>query len=185
MNTGIQDAANLAWKLQAVLTGTAPAGLLDTYQRERHPVAANLVAFTSQLADLVTADDPASASLRDDVMAGVGTAPGLTGWLASRLSELDISYPAPGAAPADGSYQPGHRVPHARFGPVGLTWTLAVPKAAAGPAADGQRGSLTVRVADGLGTTLLIRPDGYVAARDVPADPAAVLTRLGDYAQAA
>jgi 2-polyprenyl-6-methoxyphenol hydroxylase-like FAD-dependent oxidoreductase len=185
MNTGIQDAANLAWKLQAVLTGAAPAGLVDTYNRERHPVAADLVAFTSQLADLVTAADPASASLRDDIMAGVGTAPGLTGWLASRLSELDISYPAPTAAPADGSYQPGHRIPPARFGPVGLNWTLAVPKAAAGPAGDGQRGSLSVRVAGGLGTTLLIRPDGYLAACGVPADPAAVLARLGDYAQAA
>lgn len=188
MNTGIQDAANLAWKLHAVLTGTAPESLLDTYHRERHPVAADLVAFTSQLADMVTAADPESASLRDDIMAGVGTAPGLTRWLASRLSELDISYAAPAAAPAtapaDG-YQPGHRVPPAQFGPAGLTWTLAVPKAAASPAGDVQRGNLTVRAADRLGTTLLIRPDGYLAASGVPADPAAVLDRLGDYAQTA
>jgi len=39
LNTGIQDAHNLAWKLAAVLAGAAPARLLDTYQSERQPVA--------------------------------------------------------------------------------------------------------------------------------------------------
>lgn len=38
LNTGIQDAHNLAWKLAAVLTGRAPDSLLDTYQVERHPI---------------------------------------------------------------------------------------------------------------------------------------------------
>ncbi|MEO8604752.1 MAG: FAD-dependent monooxygenase [bacterium] len=39
LNTGVQDAHNLAWKLAAVLDGTAPAALLDTYESERRPVA--------------------------------------------------------------------------------------------------------------------------------------------------
>lgn len=39
-NTGIQDAHNLAWKLAAVLSGSAPAALLDTYEVERKPVGA-------------------------------------------------------------------------------------------------------------------------------------------------
>ena len=39
MNTGVQDAHNLAWKLAAVLAGWAPDSLLDTYETERHPVA--------------------------------------------------------------------------------------------------------------------------------------------------
>ncbi|WP_025619754.1 FAD-dependent monooxygenase [Salinispora cortesiana] len=38
LNTGIQDAHNLAWKLAAVLAGRAPDSLLDTYQAERHPI---------------------------------------------------------------------------------------------------------------------------------------------------
>ena len=38
MNTGLQDAANLGWKLAAAAQGWAPDGLLDTYQTERHPV---------------------------------------------------------------------------------------------------------------------------------------------------
>jgi len=38
MNLGIGDAADLGWKLAATIRGTAPEGLLDTYQQERHPV---------------------------------------------------------------------------------------------------------------------------------------------------
>jgi 2-polyprenyl-6-methoxyphenol hydroxylase-like FAD-dependent oxidoreductase len=48
MNTGIQDAYNLGWKLGEVLAG-APAGLLDTYEEERLPVAASLLGITTKL----------------------------------------------------------------------------------------------------------------------------------------
>ena len=48
MNTGIQDAYNLGWKLNAVLAG-APASLLDTYEEERLPIAAWLLGATTQL----------------------------------------------------------------------------------------------------------------------------------------
>ena len=48
MNTGLQDAANLGWKLAEEITGTAPAGLLDTYDLERHPVAAAVIRSTSK-----------------------------------------------------------------------------------------------------------------------------------------
>jgi 3-(3-hydroxy-phenyl)propionate hydroxylase len=40
LNTGVQDAVNLGWKLAQVVKGTSPDSLLDTYQAERHPVAA-------------------------------------------------------------------------------------------------------------------------------------------------
>ncbi|XP_056692230.1 uncharacterized protein [Spinacia oleracea] len=39
MNTGIQDAQNLAWKLAAVVNGIAPTTLLSTYETERRPIA--------------------------------------------------------------------------------------------------------------------------------------------------
>jgi FAD binding domain len=48
MNTGIQDAYNLGWKLSAVLAG-APASLLDTYEEERLPIAAWLLGATTKL----------------------------------------------------------------------------------------------------------------------------------------
>jgi bifunctional hydroxylase/dehydrase len=46
MNVGIQDAVNLGWKLAAVIGGWAPPGLLDTYNRERHPVGKRLLMNT-------------------------------------------------------------------------------------------------------------------------------------------
>ena len=42
MNTGIQDAHNLAWKLAAILNGISPKNLLNTYETERQPVSISL-----------------------------------------------------------------------------------------------------------------------------------------------
>jgi 3-(3-hydroxy-phenyl)propionate hydroxylase len=42
LNTGVQDAVNLGWKLGQVVSGTSPESLLDTYQAERHPVGARV-----------------------------------------------------------------------------------------------------------------------------------------------
>ncbi|MEP9355016.1 FAD-dependent monooxygenase [Xanthobacter sp. KR7-65] len=57
MNTGIQDAYNLAWKLALVMQGRAPVRLLDSYEAERRPVAAEVIART--LADSVRIGAPA------------------------------------------------------------------------------------------------------------------------------
>ncbi|MET4036738.1 2-polyprenyl-6-methoxyphenol hydroxylase-like FAD-dependent oxidoreductase [Bradyrhizobium sp. JR7.2] len=46
LNTGVQDAVNLGWKLAQVVRGIAPDGLLDTYHAERHPVAARVLRNT-------------------------------------------------------------------------------------------------------------------------------------------
>src|SRR5215831_10097575 len=46
LNTGVQDAVNLGWKLAQVVRGTSPEDLLDTYQAERHPVAARVLQNT-------------------------------------------------------------------------------------------------------------------------------------------
>jgi 3-(3-hydroxy-phenyl)propionate hydroxylase len=43
LNTGVQDAVNLGWKLAQVVRGTSPEALLDTYHRERHPVGARVL----------------------------------------------------------------------------------------------------------------------------------------------
>ena len=181
MNTGIQDAANLAWKLHEVLTGAMPDGLLDSYHRERHPVVSGVVAFTGQITTLATMRDPELCRVRNEVIAAAGDAPGVADWLTARLSQLAVGY---ATAPAGPSYQPGQRIPPDLVPPAGLTWTLALPKdvSAPAPTADGAR--LTVRSVESLDTTLLIRPDGYLAASDVPADPPALLSRLPEYAMA-
>ena len=57
LNTGVQDAVNLGWKLAQVVNGTSPANLLDTYHAERHPVAARVLQNTMAQTALVTPDD--------------------------------------------------------------------------------------------------------------------------------
>ncbi|MGW4487584.1 rifampin monooxygenase [Amycolatopsis sp. NPDC004368] len=54
LNLGIQDAFNLGWKLAAAVHGWAPAGLLDTYEAERHPVAASVLNNTRAQAELMS-----------------------------------------------------------------------------------------------------------------------------------
>jgi 2-polyprenyl-6-methoxyphenol hydroxylase-like FAD-dependent oxidoreductase len=54
LNLGIQDAFNLGWKLAAEVGGWAPAGLLDSYQTERHPVAADVLDNTRAQAELLS-----------------------------------------------------------------------------------------------------------------------------------
>ena len=56
MNTGLQDAYNLGWKLAAVLGG-APPSLLDTYEEERLPVAANVLGLSNKLYKQMTGND--------------------------------------------------------------------------------------------------------------------------------
>lgn len=65
MNTGIQDAYNLAWKLAMVLHGQATEALLDSYQAERHPVGQRLLSFTDRLFSLMSTLNPLTARLRN------------------------------------------------------------------------------------------------------------------------
>jgi 2-polyprenyl-6-methoxyphenol hydroxylase-like FAD-dependent oxidoreductase len=179
MNTGVQDAANLAWKLHEVIVAGAPVELLDTYHLERHPVAHAIVAFTGQMRTVATLRDRASCELRNEVIAAAATR-NVREWMVQRLSELDVAYTdedTAGPLP-----RPGQRAAPTLVPPAGLSWILAVPAANAGSIADGQHGRLAIRTVEGLQTTMLVRPDGYVAARGIPADPAAVLPRLADYA---
>src|SRR5256885_322022 len=46
LNIGVQDAVNLGWKLAQVVNGTSPETLLDTYEAERHPIAAQVLRST-------------------------------------------------------------------------------------------------------------------------------------------
>lgn len=61
LNTGVQDAANLGWKLAQVVHGTSPESLLDTYQAERHPVGARVLRTTMALTALHRGDDRSKA----------------------------------------------------------------------------------------------------------------------------
>jgi 2-polyprenyl-6-methoxyphenol hydroxylase-like FAD-dependent oxidoreductase len=64
LNLGVQDAFNLGWKLAAQVRGWAPDTLLDTYQAERHPVAADVLENTRAQAALLSPDPGARAARR-------------------------------------------------------------------------------------------------------------------------
>ncbi|MCX4586881.1 rifampin monooxygenase [Streptomyces sp. NBC_01481] len=63
LNLGIQDAFNLGWKLAAEVGGWAPEGLLDSYQTERHPVAADVLDNTRAMM-LLMSPEPGPRSVR-------------------------------------------------------------------------------------------------------------------------
>jgi 2-polyprenyl-6-methoxyphenol hydroxylase-like FAD-dependent oxidoreductase len=66
LNTGVQDAVNLGWKLAQVVNGSSPESLLDTYHAERHPVGARVLRTTMAQVALTRFDDRTEA-LRDSV----------------------------------------------------------------------------------------------------------------------
>jgi FAD binding domain-containing protein len=71
MNTGLQDAYNLAWKLALVVSGRADAALLDTYSDERIPVAQQLLSTTDRAFSLVVSDTRLAGLIRTRVIAKV------------------------------------------------------------------------------------------------------------------
>jgi 2-polyprenyl-6-methoxyphenol hydroxylase-like FAD-dependent oxidoreductase len=67
LNTGVQDAVNLAWKLAQVVNEISPPSLLDTYHAERHPVAARVLRNTMAQTALMRPADARLEALRDTV----------------------------------------------------------------------------------------------------------------------
>jgi 2-polyprenyl-6-methoxyphenol hydroxylase-like FAD-dependent oxidoreductase len=90
LNTGVQDAVNLGWKLAQVVKRTSPDGLLDTYHGERHPVAARVLRNTMAQVALRRPDDRTKA-LRDTMAELLGMDEPRRRF-AAMMSGLDIHY---------------------------------------------------------------------------------------------
>jgi hypothetical protein len=90
LNTGVQDAVNLGWKLAQVVNRTSPESLLDTYHAERHPVAARVLRNTMAAIALRRADERTQA-LRDTMSELLGMEEPRNRF-AAMLSGLDIHY---------------------------------------------------------------------------------------------
>jgi len=191
MNTGIQDAANLGWKLAAVAKGASPA-LLDTYEAERRPIAAHVLGLSNarleqMLAhnDVFNRRDASTIQLdvgyrgsklalddRDDAAAlrAGDRAPDATGLTTGhgehRLFDLTrggrFTLLDFGATPAAGVTPAGLRVLHVVERPAGP-----------GDIAD-SAGHLADAYAPSDRTLVLIRPDGYVGLISDAGDFAAV-----------
>ncbi|OUC93092.1 FAD-dependent monooxygenase [Streptosporangium minutum] len=96
LNTGVQDAYNLGWKLAQVLAG-APDALLDSYEAERQPVAARVLGLSSELYAGMS-DRPLTAVKRGD-----------------EERQLTLSYAAPATERQEGAVGAGDRAPDARY----------------------------------------------------------------------
>ena len=191
MNTGITDAHNLGWKLALIVSGRAPAQLLDTYGRERQPVAAQVVGLTHALVRYGSLTNPVQRALRDAIVPAAFRACPVHRRAVRRWTQVNVGYPArsltwPSRAP--GWARPGQRVPdlevHApdgssrlfavlRGGRHVMVVTGADPASvAANPALQPYRDLFEVVIrgpgdahASRAGSVVLVRPDGYVAAR--------------------
>ncbi|MFI6039871.1 FAD-dependent oxidoreductase [Streptomyces sp. NPDC051315] len=145
LNTSVQDAYNLGWKLGAVLSGSAPVSLLDTYEEERRPIAAGML-------------DLSTSVHRGETRRGEATRQLGLGYRESSLTEETRAAPGPvraGDRAPDGAVD-GVRLFDAFRGPG---WTLlTVGRPAASPLPTVRIPSYEV-YGDGV---FLIRPDGYV-----------------------
>ena len=108
LNTGVQDAVNLGWKLAQVVNRTSPESLLDTYHAERHPVAARVLRNTMAHVALRRPDDRTKA-LRDTI------AELLEAGRAAQAIRRDDVRPGHSLRPRRGT--PAARAPHARSRP--------------------------------------------------------------------
>ncbi|MEV6780058.1 FAD-dependent monooxygenase [Streptomyces syringium] len=173
MNAGMQDAANLSWKLAAVLAGRADDTLLDSYHDERHPVGAMVVRLSGAILRGAVTDSTVVRGLRRGAAVALRYVPRLTRRPALLVSGLGIRYPAPpGAHPLTGSRAPDLPLVEVPDGPTRLYEALragryvrVLPRGAAprDPVAERETDVVTVTRADARQQSLLVRPDGYVA----------------------
>ncbi|MBV9984366.1 FAD-dependent monooxygenase [Bradyrhizobium sp.] len=91
LNTGVQDAVNLGWKLAQVVKGTSPESLLDSYQAERHPVAARVLRNTMAQIALLRRQDDRLQAVRDIIAELLGMDEPRKRF-AAMMSGLDIHY---------------------------------------------------------------------------------------------
>ncbi|MFD7229958.1 FAD-dependent monooxygenase [Streptomyces sp. NPDC059881] len=173
MNTGMQDAANLSWKLAAVLNGHAPAAdaLLDTYQSERHPVGATVLRSSGAIVRLAMAHTPARRLFRSLVAGFLDTVRPASDKAMGMVSGIGISYGAGGRRGAHrttGRRAPDLDLKEGRLYELlrGGAFVLVTPDGvdAAPPAAPAAPGPVTLaHWRTPRRAALLVRPDGYIA----------------------
>ncbi len=92
LNTGMQDAYNLAWKLALVIRGLADPALLDSYEAERAPVADAVLRLAGQLTTMLTLTNPASQQLRNHLMPMLSGLSAVQHQIAVQDAQLSITY---------------------------------------------------------------------------------------------
>ncbi|OZC50718.1 hypothetical protein CH267_21900 [Rhodococcus sp. 06-621-2] len=184
MNTGMQDAFNLGWKLAAATRGNASELLLDSYHDERHPVAAHVIAETTTLTTAATVESKVVRTVRNKVLRIVAGTKFAQHRIADEMEEFTVAYHgspivrqgvhghvAPGdAAPSVAGTELWHSLARAhREHPndhllVAGTPSMSVPGTTPVVVDDPERKIAQrygLKTPDGV---VLVRPDGYVGA---------------------
>ena len=180
LNTGVQDAVNLGWKLAQVVTKTSPQRLLDTYHNERHPVGARVLQNTMAQVALTSAGDRHQALRTTMTELLRMDEPRQT--IAAMMSGLDIHYDLGPGHPLLGRRVPdldiataagprrvyellhGGRAVLLNLGqPRGLDVTPWTDRVQLVDAGYGGAWELPVLGSVSAPAAVLIRPDGYVA----------------------
>ncbi len=165
MNTGLQDAANLSWKLAAVLGGRASDSLLDTYQTERHPVGKAVLRSSGGIVRLAMAKRPWMLAARVVLGTVLRVLPLARRKAIGQLTGIGYAYPGGRGAHA----LAGRRMPDVRLAGGGRLYEalrggrfVLIDPAGTDDGAYGARVA-AVRWASERRTVVLVRPDGYVA----------------------
>jgi 2-polyprenyl-6-methoxyphenol hydroxylase-like FAD-dependent oxidoreductase len=180
LNTGIGDAENLAWKLALVVNG-AHEELLDSYEAERRPIAAEVLSNTGDVTEILGGTARMTRLIRDHVMLPMLSRRWVQRRISDKASQLSVTY-RKGPLGSTGrrgfgvrapGLRPGDRVPDAEFicenGDVVRLFTLLGPgwallgRDSLGAVAKTRLGD--VAVLPGEDDALLVRPDGHLAWR--------------------
>lgn len=193
MNTGMQDAINLAWKLAMVCRGFSASPLLDSYDTERRPVGAEVIATAGRMTKIATIQNPLARHVRNIVAHFMLGLPPVQRALEGAMTEVSIGYPdSPLSGAASGPTQAGQRMrPRDGEAPYGAgdapRFTVRA-QAVPGKPAPTLRTDLVdpaIRpAAPGVGIEL-VRPDGYLAMSVVDQNWALVEAYLARLAEAA
>ena len=92
MNTGIQDAYNLAWKLGLVVRGASPDSLLDSYSSERRSVVAGVIKGTDLMTRVITLRSDVAKAVRNHLIGLLGEFDFVARKLSKTMSELGVEY---------------------------------------------------------------------------------------------
>jgi hypothetical protein len=200
MNTGMQDAFNLCWKLAMAIKGDASDSLLDSYDAERHPIGKRVIDFTRTLTKVGTLKGLARVA-RDAAVRVIGLIPPAVRFMASNITETNIAYKNSPAVLATTlrhtKVVPGQHVPHIAESALQKQLSLACgagntdhtvltiagdePAPVAGPA--GQAQVLITAEAAPVGgyDSVVVDPDGLVAKRFGLSDGGRVVVRPDGY----
>ncbi|BBZ44522.1 FAD-dependent oxidoreductase [Mycobacterium parmense] len=164
MNTGIQDAANLGWKLDAVLRG-ADDGLLDTYQDERHPIGERVLLQSGLVARGATLHPRPALFLRNLLAPNLLRIPAVRDRVAGSFAGTTLRYGRRGLVGTRATQIP---LAQGRLTELQRTpgFVLVRERGAQPPTAPGL---LQAERAD-AGPAVLVRPDGYIAWAGATAD---------------